>query len=358
MSRMGCTALLLCCALSCSDDQPESPAKHDAAVGGDVDDAGGQPEAGSKAPDPKDAGTDAGPAAEVLNEAEACRRYVAYYCERKLFCGLVSLQDAYSCFYSVDFCPDMYFAPGSTRTVEQLTTCGKAWLDHPCDEVLHERPPVCGATPGTRELGESCVSNAQCKSSRCTGNVVTPTCGKCVAVVPSGGACSADLLCPRDQMCEKGTCMPRPLVKPSGEASFVFVPGQACTYSSEPNHGGCTLGSVCDTRPGVDGDHCYYEPGPGERCYHADPHTCWGEGNCDGRTCAPIYPCSDSLRTCDKGKVCVCSDAECTSSACALPRPEGQTCMLPAMPCADRLECVEGTCKRAKLPSRFEEACK
>ncbi|HKU36988.1 MAG TPA: hypothetical protein VJR89_02540 [Polyangiales bacterium] len=348
--------------MSCSDDQPDPPAEHDAAVGGGADDDAGQDDsghtdAGSIAPDSKDEGTDAGPAAEVLTEAEACRRYVAYYCERRLFCGITSLEDAYSCFYSAELCPDMYFSPGSTRTVEQVTACAKAWLDHPCDDVLHERSPAC-ATPGTRELGESCVTNSQCKSSRCTAYVTDPTCGKCVAVAASGGACSTELACPRDEMCTNGKCMPRQLVTPSGKPSFVFAPGQACTTSSEPNFGGCTLGTVCDTRPGVDGSYCYYEPGPGERCYHAAPHTCWGEGDCDGHTCAPIYPCSDSLRTCERGEVCVCSDAECKSSSCSLPRQEGQTCMLPAMPCADRLECVQGICQRAKLPSLFEKACK
>lgn len=352
----GAVALLLCCAVSCSGKTPDHATGrapdggYSRAADASDEDSGA---AGASTPEKRDAGTQP----EVVSQYEACRRYVAYYCERWLGCGMSTLQYASACFQAADACPDLIFSPGSTRTVDNVMTCAKAWLDHPCDEVLHERAPKCGATPGTRDNGESCITTTQCKSARCTGDIARMACGKCIEQAASGGACGADIVCPRDETCMDGKCMPRPLATP-GQPTIFYAPGQACMHSNADNYGGCAFGAECDERPGLAGDHCYDLPAPGERCYKAYPHVCWGEGNCDGHTCAPVYACTDALRKCEAGQVCVCSEPDCQWRACAQLRQEGQTCEPPVVPCGDRLECVQGVCKRANLPSRFDQVCK
>lgn len=348
-----CAVLLFAKLPACSSDTADPPAKPAADGGKDASVYTSDNDAGKT--DPRR--VDAAVPQEVISPSDACRRYVAYYCGRLLSCGLTSLQYAYACYDSAALCPDLFWSDGATRTVDNVVACGKAWLDHPCEEVRHERGPQCGATLGTRAAGERCVTTTQCKSTRCTGSLASMTCGVCIDQAASGGSCGTNIVCPRDESCVDGTCKPRALIT-AGEPSIMFAPGQACAFSYDDNFGGCAYGMGCFAKSGVGAETCNHLPGPGERCYTAHDGVCWGEGFCDGRSCAPVYACTNTLRTCQKDQVCVCADTACKSTACAPLRQEGERCMPPVVPCAERLECVENVCKPKRLPSRFGEICK
>jgi hypothetical protein len=293
-----------------------------------------------------------------LTEVEACRRYVAYSCERRFSCGLGLGQYASGCFDNAQYCPDMMFGTGSTRTIDNVIACAEAWLDLPCEDVAHDRAPACGATRGTRASGESCLFTTQCQSARCTANLSGGTCGRCVDEAPAGGACGASTVCRRDETCTDGMCVPHALY-PAVEPSQFYAPGQVCMYVSS-NYGGCSLDTRC--HPGArtqDDLRCRYRPGPGEPCSAGYLGLCWGNGAClMDRTCAPVFACpANGPRTCPPGNICVCADAECTRQSCDGLRQAGASCAPPIMPCAERLECVQGICQPANLPGRFETVC-
>jgi hypothetical protein len=157
---------------------------------------------------------------EPVTEVEACRRYVAYYCARQRACGFGTADSAYACFDSAKYCPDLLFATGFQRTVDN------GW-----------RAPTRGST---------------------------------------------------------------------------FRVKTSCTN-------GCR---------------------PAARCTE------------------PVPPGQVTVVHCDSGKLCVCSDAECMHQNCVSPRPPGASCQPPLMPCAERLECVQGICQLANVPARFETVCK
>ncbi|HEU5075839.1 MAG TPA: hypothetical protein VFU02_16715, partial [Polyangiaceae bacterium] len=132
-------------------------------------------------------------------------------------------------------CPDLLFAPGSTRTVDGAFTCADEWRALACDLTT----PEC-ATSGTLADGEACVSGIQCASRRCSGNAAS--CGSCVPSADRGEACD-DTIGPQ--------CAPG--LQCHGTDSV-------CVLATEPSVGGQEIGEECD--PTASG------------CY---PHECSGD---------------------------------------------------------------------------------
>jgi len=314
-------------------------------------------------------------------ESHACLAYVLGFCEYTARCN-VGASDVSACFESSSAaCPDLLFAPGSTRNVDGTFACADEWRALDCETPT----PEC-ATAGTLADFEACVSGIQCASRLCSGNI--EACGNCLPSADLGEACD-DALGPQ--------CKPGYLCD-GAEAVCVAV-----TNSPTEPH---AIGDECDPTSGTD---CYpndcraddagvyrCQPYPtlGQDC--SDPLTCaFGDSYCDiSQVCLALPTdgepcgvdgftgmaqwCADDMfcdntqeppvcapragpgETCDgacqAGLSCRCTDEACSSRLCQRPRVHGQTCTSPQDGCVLG-ECVNGTCVVPELESRFEEVC-
>ncbi len=161
-----------------------SEGSHEPALGSR---SGGALDAGlvvHEAPTGQDAGAaDAGGAAAALDPTLACIEYMRGLCARTSRCyGEGAAFE--ECMLSARFCPDVMYAPGSTRTVEGTWACAEGWRDLACD-ALPSYPPC--ATPGTRADGEPCIAAMQCASLACSA--YGDACGVCSHLAADGEAC-------------------------------------------------------------------------------------------------------------------------------------------------------------------------
>ncbi len=201
---------------------------------------------------------------------EACIAYVLAVCGRQAQCHGGSGSQCLSVTLS---CPDLTSSPGSTRTVEGLQACAKAYATMPCEQVDADELPAC-VTPGTAPLGNACAYNSQCQSLSCGGD---EACGYCVPSAREGEPCSSSTgICVGNLLCEGGKCTRSPGTTPGGDLKDI---GGACTTHTDCKpelH--CYNGSTCDKYPTLN-----------ESCSVA--RTCVNDSYCelDGLTCK-AYP--------------------------------------------------------------------
>src|SRR5262245_50481453 len=131
-----------------------------------------------------------------LGQTEAWMAYAMATCRRSDECAGRTDPDAYPCSSN---CPDIMFAPGSTRTVDDLLECAAIYPTWPCADVAAERFPPC-VTPGTRQVGEPCRFSSQCQSLEC--NLVGATCGTCARIATGTEDCTLpDVACAPGYLC-------------------------------------------------------------------------------------------------------------------------------------------------------------
>jgi hypothetical protein len=305
-----------------------------------------------------DSGT-AADAAEVRNELTACRAYIGAQCKKDIACtpGAAGAEDR--CLAYLDLCPDFYFSPGSTRTIDGLFQCASEIEAMACDAYLGgERPAACG--PGTRKPGEGCRFNSQCESQRCGTNLVTGTCGTCIAVAKTGDPCGGEVQCDYNAYCD------------SSNRCVAFT-----------SSGGLGVGAVCDNQgrscraglgcvapsPGATEGTCAELPGPGASCKPSvgfafplcatgafcKPAGDGGTGTCtaalpNGQPCGDPSPYPGDV--CREG-VCVPPSGGGTPTCSPYSEPN-ESCTPPRQCNAKTAYCVDNVCRA--LP-KIGESC-
>jgi hypothetical protein len=323
-------------------------------------------------------GASAGSSGLGQSQAEACMAYVGAVCNRQEECSGNTSSNPYPCSSA---CPDVEFAPGSTRTVEGLFACAEQYKSLPCAQVQNGPLPPCAA-PGTKQGGEPCVFNAQCASLACK---ITGTCGSCARVVPENGDCTAaDAACGLGLSCVGGVCVVL--------GGNVKQPGEACTNYTECDQANafCNPSGVCAVYPGEDqncaaSNHCtsaFYCASADQIC-RARPtldQPCGNDaasnipacasglactaavspspGTCIGPVVADVGgDCSSASSRCVIGATCTCTSAACAEKRCTLPRLVGESCGDALDQCNPALDCVAGFCVPAAYRGTFEKAC-
>ncbi len=192
------------------------------------------------------AGSGAGGSSPVT---AACTAYANARCTHYRDCLGVSFGLAYASLadcvaVTSQYCPLEVGAPGTSRSVAQLTACAEATVPQTCAEWLSAAPAAC-VLPGTQVEGASCEYNSQCASTYCaqTGGA---WCGKCQARSTLGQECAIGVSsCAFGLVCAAHVC-----ATPKAEE-------QACASSAECradlrcSAGLCgkpqAVGAVCDS---------------------------------------------------------------------------------------------------------------
>lgn len=318
----------------------------------------------------------------------ACITYIEAFCNRRIECGVDTPITGKACFGSEDYCPDIMFSTGSTRTREGTLACAEAWKTLPCDDVTVDKVPPC-ATPGTRTGGETCLFDMQCASASCTVGNSPGSCGTCRGLAARDGPCTYDTVaCPAGQSCTGTACSDnRPMTFPgpgaAGESCSQYsgcVPGYVCVRddatAGAPAH--CIIPPAAGAPCGVSvssvtpvcadglgcgpGNTCTVLPRPGESCLPEYP-SCDNDGWCDGTSVRCVArspagsPCNTNLSHCANGLACLCTDAACSGGTCYELLGEGAPCGQATGRCVDRTECSGGTCVATDALTKFAAEC-
>lgn len=311
------------------------------------------------------------------NEAEACIAYAAASCNRRAACTSSTSGTGYGCAYS---CPDVVFAPGSTRTAELLFECATAFETLACEDLDAGVYPPC-VTPGTKKIGEPCRFSAQCESLECNVDDAE-SCGTCVRGVGENEDCtSPDTECRGSYQCIEGICqVPTYVYKELGEPctseydcdSEAYCDGVCVSFPGENEScemvEECLYGFYCAAADHV----CRPEPALSEPCGSAAGTTypsCTSGLACNTATADGTGVCIETVVVeaggscpapawfCTTGTRCSCTDDSCAEKICATERLLGEPCGDGANVCALPLECTAGACVAPSYQGLYEEVC-
>jgi hypothetical protein len=317
------------------------------------------------------------------SKTEACLAYELARLARQRECGDKPPQGLLEAAFAVDSCPDLYFAAGSTATVDGLVGCAQTWASFPCKDVVRGLEPQC-AVRGTRPGGEPCAFGSQCESGMCPHG--SGQCGTCIAPARPGEACDGAQVCDVGYLCD-GTCV-------TPEANYVpdtVATGEACIQhvdcaGSDTCFPGPDGGSICVARIPLGGScagafgfceddaFCYVSKcraysslneacglmpsstvsipcAPGLQCVQGEAPL--------SRACRPLpettEPCAEGGRTCPPGALCL-TRAPCASARCI-------DVALPGQPCGESIlchpgsQCQDGVCEPVASQGLFEQWC-
>jgi hypothetical protein len=329
---------------------------------------------------------DAGRVTSALDPTVACIEYLRGLCERSARCYGGGEPTAFEqCMSNAQFCPDVMFAPGSTRSVEGTWACADDWRELACDAVPSR--PAC-AKPGTRAAGEPCIASMQCASVLCTA--YGDTCGVCATIVGPGEpcdeatatACDDDYYCssethvctpassgaepsspiPLGEECELGTssCGSNDC-RADGEGVYRCAPyptlGQDCSEPKTCAFGDsyCDISQLCTAFPAV-GESCGVDAFTGTARWCAADADCVGEAP-EPRICqARPGPGEACTSRCTEGRLCQCDDSACETRTCTRWRYPGESCEVPGDRClAGR--CNAGVCRAGAERGLFDSVC-
>ena len=345
--------------------------------------------------------------------AEACIAYARAVCDRLVGCQGLSLS---ACDYAIKDCPDVYFSPGSTRTVAGLKACALEYAARSCADVLSRRTLAC-TTPGTRQPGEACTYPSQCASLACSAS--GGQCGTCLELATEGQACAAEgPECDSGLRCVDAKCAPGPSEAPA-------APGQPCAQRTICQGGFCNAGGICqllgesgasctssrECKPGLFCDDaglvCHPPAAMGEPCVEetATPfrHCAGGAcrvtappaiGSCGAYAqigedcslhigdyiidvdCAPGSHCGAGAKCaanremgsactydleCQAGLTCLCPanapGPDCTAHICGKPGFKGDPCAPDGNPCHPAFACEGNQCVPRMNRGLFEQTC-
>lgn len=319
-----------------------------------------------------------------VSPAEACITYAVAFCQRSLECAgdPISEAEAYAC---ASNCPDVMFAPGSTRTVDGLLSCAQEVTALSCEDHNAAHYPPC-VSAGTKPLGEPCVYNSQCASLLCK---VAGACGVCVRPVGVGEDCSGDDVgCSADLSCRNGVC------EAQGNPD-VHDFGEPCADITECDQ----LNGHCNEQTGL----CERYPGEGESCEALN--ACQAAFYCKGpeKICTLLpeldEPCGNDVRSllpaCKSGLACTvwevsddvsgtcvepyeveagdscfpraarcvesscrCDDSTCSDAHCVAPLLLGDACAAAGTEkCVSPLTCTGGVCTAPEYGNDYETTC-
>jgi len=365
--------LLSCWA--CGSDEP-------AADGGSVDaaPAAARPDAGELA---DAAGLDARTATAGLDASAyanlsaraACQLYIEQLCERWQACVQ---SDVSSCLNRVQYCPDVLFSTGSTRTPAQVAECAQRWSSLSCGEV--NAGAIDCTTAGTRAVGEPCLYASQCSSQVCS-NAGGASCGVCQATAAEGQACSATEPCAIRLVCSGGICSKPPVVAEEGR----FAAGEACSeargcvkdFACRPTDPAIATSRRCIALPGLDepcwagkcsaghycasSNLCTLRPATGQPCASDEASgepDCAAEAYCSGALCVARATAGSPCRSSECGVGLACLEPQPSGiGTCLRVQSEGASCSAPFERCARATECKAGRCEAVASLGLFQSTC-
>jgi hypothetical protein len=240
-----------------------------------------------------------------------CDQAAAAYCQQLFACDAELGKFAYG---SVEgcraedatICRWMADLGGVTASsVDAWVACDRAIAAQSCDQMrFGGAVEACRLPAGTRKVGETCISDAQCATTYCREGEA-----------PSPPLPSTDLR----RWC--GVCAP-----PNGV-------GQACRRWSE-----CDFGLSCI------GEVCVRELSEGALCDERSGAPCQGELICvSGRCARPV----DTGGSCASGASCAWN-LRCVNGTCGPGLGGGEPCREDDDVCAQNFVCVAGACTRLK----------
>jgi hypothetical protein len=320
---------------------------------------------------------------------DACVAYLNAQCNRRdrECAGREVL--AHPCPYAEERCPDFLFADGSGFDVASALACAEAFKTFPCDQLNRGFYPDCVMTPGSRMLGEPCISSHQCASTACgkSDDAAHPSCGACVPIGKQGDPCAdGSFGCPNGYECIAEGCQPQVAFNlPDGALceryaqcagdDFCFIAPDGMPRCQLPRklNEDCTGNALCEAGTTCFNNHCVMTTPEyaalGESCF-ARP--CVPEAWCHslssmaaqciaraapGAACVVDNHVSDPRGNCqDPALDCYCSGDACTPH-CLMPLAKGATCGDAASYCAFGTTCQGGTCVGATSQGLFEDAC-
>jgi hypothetical protein len=326
-----------------------------------------------------------------MTETEACIEYIRSQCQRRAECGKDNIIFE-NCFMGISLCPDIFFSPGTTRTIESLARCATDWSAASCDDFDFNMAPKC-ATAGTRIGGEACVFSSQCASQRCSADA--KTCGTCDAEALEGQACGGvGITCALGLRCDGNTlrCVLNELM-PSPAPFPVVGLGEVCDRVAGPSCGkndcvqdtdgvsrcisyprlgdNCTVPKTCAFDDGSYCDIsqlCLALPSDGQPCgvdaWTGTPSWCSVDSTCDGIGSTPTcraLPAVGAACTmgCAGEAKCVCTDATCSARMCQNMHLPGESCDVARSELClpDVSRCEAGTCVLNGSQGIFKTHC-
>jgi hypothetical protein len=267
-----------------------------------------------------------------------CRAVIEAQCEVKTRCGVYS--DVRLCARFVELCPEYYFSPGSTRTVENMSMCLDALRNKSCDEERVGIGPTC-LTPGTLADDAPCTYASQCASGDCS-MAEGASCTTCRPRVGLGEPC-APFDCAIGSFCDVTTDVCVPVL--TGPAA---AEGEPCNVTSTP-FVGCQGVLGCGPTATSSTPVCHVISGLGEPCPDAlctPPLLCVAETS--GLVCDTRDPCDPD---CPAGSTCV---IQTDPFSCVQIGELGDACDELLAPCAIGLVCKNGSCV---APAHRGEPC-
>lgn len=225
-------------------------------------------------------------------------------------------------------CKDNASLEGVSASPSEYDACVDAVLALPCEEWATglQTLPECDLT-GSLPEGTSCSDDLQCTTGTCGGATING-CQQCMVLATEGQSCSVvdGPDCANGLNCDNGTCVALPAV------------GDPCSTNSD-----CGLQLNC-----VSGQ-CERMQGLNDPCSSTLRCDFFGQGlvcSPDMNQCEPATlpglgePCD---LFCQRGTQCNFQSADPT---CVAVRALGDMCDgTGAAPCADGLDCIDGTCQ-------------
>jgi hypothetical protein len=277
-----------------------------------------------------------GTAGVPMTEDAVCRAVIEAQCEVMARCGIYA--NATDCSQSEELCPEYYFSPGSTRTVEGMASCLDELRNKSCDEQRFGISPSC-LTPGMLADDAPCSFSSQCASGVCSTVDASATCTTCQPRTPAGEPCSTAFECVAGAFCDPitSTCVPAVAHPPAAE-------GAPCNNAGAPLIG-CQGMLVCSPTATSSTPVCHEGPHDREAC----PDNVCAPGLTCLVTTYPDRACTLNTGMCDPrcptGSLCVGGRCQTTVEL-------GEACDPAIAPCAPGLLCKDGTC--APQPHRGE----
>jgi hypothetical protein len=288
------------CSKSAAKEGPDAAAGSGAtagAGGGPGTGGAGATDGGADHPVSSDGAADV-PAA--TRAEQACRDAIIVQCLRQATCR-GSLADQKACEEYADRCPEYYFGPRSSRTVEGVEACTASIRQMTCTDIVMGLNGAC-LGGGTGIGGAPCSAASECASRACSG--INPSCGTCYPALDLGAPCPAGVngACRSGTVCHPGTriCVALPLTVAHARA------GEPCNLAGDPPVG-CEGDLVClvpRTSTNQAGT-CTAPPGAGQPCLDTT----------SAAQCAVGLSCGVS--TADAGRTSLCgAPAPCGTTTC------------------------------------------
>ena len=288
-------------------------------------------------PEPSAAPSASGAAPPERSLEQACAELAAQSCGKAESCDhgfwlAWRYADTSACREAVAArCRDRLQAPDVAAGAAEVTACAAAIGEAACGaavDALGERGghglPAC-RFKGRRPADAACGVDPQCESGICRRKTDTDSCGKCVAVVSPGDACSRFDGCDPDLACVDKKCVDKVAVG-----------------------GDCRKNPYC-ARSACFNGKCTVPPGDGERCETDTEFT--------AQQCSTAYRCSPASKTCvppklvalgepcDTGLYCANGYCDMARRRCSAWRQAGDACTNNDWDkCVEPFRCLDKKC--------------